>query len=57
VSVVPGDLSRRASGLITGHAGARPMPDDRGVPIAEWVSALFEVQDALMLPIQTYRDL
>ncbi len=57
MSVVPGDLSRRASGLITGHAGARPMPDDRGVPIAEWVSALFEVQDALMLPIQTYRDL
>jgi hypothetical protein len=55
VSVVPGELTRRASGFISGDAaGARVMPDDRAVPIAAWVSALFEVQDALMLPGQSY---
>ena len=51
VSAVPGELTRRANGLITGEAAnARVMPDGRAVPIADWVSALFEVQDALMLP-------
>ena len=55
VSVVPGELPRRATGLISGDpAGARVMPGDRAVPIADWVSALFEVQDALMLPAQTF---
>jgi hypothetical protein len=57
VSVVPGELSRRASCFISGDGGARVMPHDRGVPIAEWVSALFEVQDALMIPGETYRRL
>jgi hypothetical protein len=33
------------------------MPGDRAVPIADWVSALFEVQDALMLPVQTFSKL
>ena len=51
VSVVPGELTRRASGFITGDAaGSRVMPLDRAIPIADWVSALFEVQDALMTP-------
>jgi hypothetical protein len=55
VSVVPGELTRRANGLIRSDlVGARVMPDDRVVPIADWVSALFEVQDALMLPAQTF---
>ena len=55
VSVVPGELTRRATGFISGDAaGARVMPDDRAVPIADWVSALFQVQDALMLPGQSY---
>src|ERR1035441_4593711 len=50
VAVVPGELTRRASGFISGDAaGARVMRDDRAVPIADWVSALFQVQDALML--------
>jgi hypothetical protein len=58
VSVVPGELTRRATGFISGDAaGARVMPDDRAVPIADWVSALFEVQDALMLPSPSYRNL
>jgi len=58
VSVVPGELTRRANGLISGDAaGARVMPGDRAVPIADWVSALFEVQDALMLPVQTFSKL
>jgi len=43
VSVVPGELTRRANGLIRSDlVGARVMPDDRVVPIADWVSALFE---------------
>jgi hypothetical protein len=55
VSIVPGELTRRATCLISGDpAGARVMPGDRAVPIADWVSALFEVQDALMLPAQTF---
>jgi hypothetical protein len=55
VSVIPGELSRRAHGFISGDAAsARVMPSDRVVPIADWVSALFEVQDALMLPSQSY---
>jgi hypothetical protein len=58
VSVVPGELTRRANGLITGDvAGARVMPEDIAVPIADWVSALFEVQDALMIPGPTYSNL
>jgi hypothetical protein len=58
VSVVPGELTRRATGFISGDAaGARVMPDDRAVPIADWVAALFEVQDALMLPSPSYRNL
>jgi len=56
--VVPGELTRRANGLITGDvAGARVMPEDIAVPIADWVSALFEVQDALMIPGPTYSNL
>lgn len=58
VSVVPGELTRRANGLITGDAArARVMPEDIAVPIADWVSALFEVQDALMIPGPTYSNL
>ena len=54
MSAVPGELTRRANGLITGEAAnARVMPDGRAVPIADWVSALFEVQDALMLPSES----
>jgi hypothetical protein len=54
--VVPGELTRRANGFISGDGGsARVMPDAQAVPIADWVSALFEVQDALMLPISSWR--
>ncbi|MGD1052867.1 MAG: hypothetical protein ABR950_03470 [Candidatus Dormibacteria bacterium] len=56
MSVVPGELTRRANGFISGDGGsARVMPDAQAVPIADWVSALFEVQDALMLPISSWR--
>jgi hypothetical protein len=52
-SVVPGDLARRASGFIAA-AGTQSLtlPSDRAIPIADWVTALFEVQDTLMAPVE-----
>ena len=47
---VPGQLSRRATGVIMGvEADSLVIPPDRAIPIATWMAALFEVQDALMV--------
>ncbi len=49
-SEVPGQLSRRATGVIMGvDADSVVIPPDRSIPIATWMEALFEVQDALMV--------
>ncbi len=50
-SEVPGQLSRRATRLImSGDTHSMAMPPDRAVSIADWMAALFEVQDTLMIP-------
>ncbi len=49
-SEVPGQLSRRATGVImSADPHSLVMPPNRGIPIADWMAALFEVQDLLMV--------
>jgi hypothetical protein len=53
-SEVPGQLSRRATGVImSADTHSLIMPPNRAIPISEWMAALFEVQDTLMIPIES----
>jgi hypothetical protein len=50
-SEVPDQLSRRTARLImSADTPSMAMPPDRAVSIADWMAALFEVQDTLMIP-------
>ena len=49
-SEIPEQLSRRATGVImTADTHSLVMPPNRAIPIADWMAALFEVQDTLMV--------
>jgi hypothetical protein len=50
-SVVPVELARRATGFILSSAThSLVLPPERAIPVADWMAALFEVQDTLMVP-------
>jgi len=50
-SEVPGQLSRRASGIImSADTHSLVMTPNRAIPISAWMAALFEVQNTLMAP-------
>ncbi|MGD1032880.1 MAG: hypothetical protein ABR977_00415 [Candidatus Dormibacteria bacterium] len=52
-SEVPGQLSERACAVITSaDTHSLVMPPDHAIPIADWMTALFEVQDTLMVSLE-----
>jgi hypothetical protein len=48
-AVVPSDLARRASGFINAAPHSLMTASDRAIPIGDWMTALLEVQDTLMV--------
>ena len=48
--MVPGDLAQRASDFINAAPHSLVTTSGRAIPIAAWMTALFDAQDMLMVP-------
>jgi hypothetical protein len=53
---VPGELRHRASRLIVGASHPLVKRSADAIPIADWMEALYDLQDTLMLPSEDELD-